>query len=561
MFDIANFLPNVSFSHLNILFLVGLALFGGTVGGRIFQKLKIPQVVGYMVIGIIIGQTGLNIVNQNVIRIMEPFSYFALGIIGFLIGGELKKEVFTKYGKQLITILLFEGLAAFLVVFALIGFIGGFFFEDPKVPWALALVLGAIASATAPAATTNVLWEYRARGPLTTAVIGVVALDDALALFLFAITSSIAVRMVGNGQGSIVLMLFHPLYEILGSIVIGCVFGFALTKIFKVYLDSEKILALSIGAVLLVLGICLAVNFNMLIAAMTLGIIIVNYNPFTSKEVFSLVRGFSPPLYVLFFVMVGASLNFQKLSVAIVVLAVLYLVGMVVGKMVGAYIGAKISGAPAVVRKYLPFCLFSQAGVAIGLSIIAYHLFPHDLGNTIIVIITINAFVVQLFGPSLTKWAVTRAGEVGLNVTEEDIIKKTQVAELMDKNPPVIYENMPLSAVMKIFVESSHLYYPVIDSDKRLVGIISVDSIKHTLMETGIGQLLLAYDLMEPIVITVTGKTHISEAKELFNKYNIDYLPVVKEDNIVDGLIERRMLNKLISTKYMELQKRAEMLG
>ena len=139
--------------HLNALFLLGVILFVGMAGARIFQKLRIPQVVGYIIGGIILGRSGLNIINKDIIEVLVPFNYFALGIIGFMIGGELKKEVFKRYGRQFIVILLSEGVAAFLAVFVLVGTIGSLFFGNPLYYWALGLLLGAIASATAPAAT------------------------------------------------------------------------------------------------------------------------------------------------------------------------------------------------------------------------------------------------------------------------------------------------------------------------------------------------------------------------------------------------------------------------
>ena len=184
MFEqVSYFLAKISASHINILFLLGLALFGGTIGGRLFQKLKIPQVVGYIAIGIVIGETGLKIVSQETIQTLQPFNYFALGLIGFMVGGELRKNVLLKYGKQFITILLCEGITPFLLVTVLVGFFGGFIFGW-KLSWALGLLLGAIASATDPATTMEVFREYRTKGPLTTIAMGIVALDDGLALFL-----------------------------------------------------------------------------------------------------------------------------------------------------------------------------------------------------------------------------------------------------------------------------------------------------------------------------------------------------------------------------------------
>ena len=182
-------LGNISVHHLNILFLLGIALLGGTIGGRIFQKLHIPKVVGYITIGILIGQSGLKLITIDTIHSLKPLNYFALGLIGFMIGGELKKEVITKYGKQFMLILLSEGIGAFVAVALFIAIAGIFIFGNFTNGLALGLLLGAIASATAPAATTSVLWEYRTRGPLTRIVLGIVALDDGLALLLFSIAA------------------------------------------------------------------------------------------------------------------------------------------------------------------------------------------------------------------------------------------------------------------------------------------------------------------------------------------------------------------------------------
>ncbi|UCC95902.1 MAG: cation:proton antiporter, partial [Candidatus Omnitrophota bacterium] len=172
----SHLLTEISLLHLNFLFLLGLALFGGTIGGRLFQKMRIPQVVGYIAIGIVIGESGLKLIGHDIIQTLQPFNYFALGLIGFMIGGELKKEIIVKYGKQFINILLSEGLAAFLAVSFFVGIVGTFLFGDWRFSWALGLLLGAIASATAPAATTQVLREYKTRGPLTRTVLGIVAL-------------------------------------------------------------------------------------------------------------------------------------------------------------------------------------------------------------------------------------------------------------------------------------------------------------------------------------------------------------------------------------------------
>jgi len=550
----------VSVPHLNVLFLLGLALFGGTIGGRLFQKLRIPQVVGYIAIGIVIGESGFRIIDSDIISTLQPLSYFALGLIGFMIGGELKKEAIVKYRKQFIDILLFEGLTAFLVVSILIGGVGSLLFGNPRLSWALGILLGAIASATAPAATREVLREYKTRGPLTRTVLGIVALDDGLALLLFAIASSVAGILIGNSHNGIIETFISPLYKIGGSIVIGVFAGWVLSKLLKKYSEEERVLAFSLGTVLLISGFAIAIHVDMLLAAMTLGVVVTNFTPRKSKDVFKSVEQFAPPIYVLFFVLVGAKLNIRHMTPPIVLLGLIYILGTSGGKAIGANIGASLSGAPKSVKKYLPLCLLSQAGVAIGLSILASHYFPGEIGNTIVIIITAAAFILEIIGPTFVKIAVTKAGEVGLNITEEDIVRRSRAKDLMDKNPPLVYENMKLTDILRIVSDSDNLYYPMVDRDKLLMGIISVEGIRQTFLETDMGGLILAHDLMEPVIARTSSSTSLTEVKEILNRHNIDYLPVVNERNKIEGFIERKKLKKFISTKIIESQKQADSL-
>ncbi|MFH1771430.1 MAG: cation:proton antiporter [Candidatus Omnitrophota bacterium] len=561
MFEgLSGFIPKVPAFHLNMLFLLGLALFGGTIGGRLFQKLRIPQVVGYIAIGIVIGESFLKIIDHDTVIKFQPFNYFALGLIGFMIGGELKKNVLAKYGKQFTDILLLEGIGAFLAVTIFAGVIGHFIFGDWKFSWSLALLLGAISSATAPAATTEVLREYKTRGPLTRTVLGIVALDDGLALLLFAIAASIAGSLMGNINGSILKRFMHPLYEIGGSICLGTIGGLILNKLLKKYTEEERLLAFSIGIVLLVCGLSLAFRVDMLLAAMSLGAIVVNFAPRKSQNIFKLVKGFTPPIYILFFVLVGAKLNISHMTWPLVILGCVYLIARTLGKGFGANFGARISGAPRSVQKYLPLCLLSQAGVAIGLSILASQYFPGRIGDSIVVIVTATAFILEIIGPWFVKFAVTKAGEVGLNITEEDVAYMMKAEDVMDKNSPLIYQNTPLNKILDIFGDSISLYYPVVDSGTKLIGIITVDSIKSTFMARGAGELILAADVLEPVIISVSPDSTLLEVKALLAKYNLEYLPVVTSENKVVGFIERRMIYKIITAKILELERQADAL-
>lgn len=545
---------NISYFHLNTLFVLGLALFGGTIGGRLFQKIRFPQVVGYIMIGLAIGRSGLGIIDAKMLQSFEPFNYFALGLIGFMIGGELHKDALARYGRQFTAILLFEGLISFLLVTVLFGTVGSFLTGNPSASWALGLLLGAIASATAPAATTDVLWEYKAKGPLTSTVFGIVALDDVLAIALFAVASSLATHILGIVHDNVFLSFLRPVYEIGGAVLIGGASGWALVRVIHHYQQKERVLVFMLGMILFVLGLSVALHTSMLLAAMVLGAVVVNGAPTMSKQVFGLAKDFTPPIFVLFFVFIGAKLELQLISPVLVLLVFLYLAGRTIGKMSGAWLGAELSGAPAPVKKYLPFCLFSQAGVAVGLSLVAAHFFSEGLGNAIITIITISTFVVQLIGPPCVKYAVIRAGEDGKNITEEDILRATSVSELMDRDYPVLREDTPAKTVLDIFSSSPYTQYPVTNGEGELSGVVNINGIKDSMSFERTDRLLLCNDIKEEFRHSVAAKTSLYEAKNYMDNSYLGFLPVTDEKGRVIGGFDRRMYKKFISAKLLELQ-------
>lgn len=561
MFDyFTHVLEKISLLHLNILLLLGLSLFGGVVGGRLFQKLKIPQVVGYIIIGILIGKSGFVVVDANVIQALKPFIYFSLGIIGFMVGSELKKDVFLKYGKYVVSILLFEGITSFLLVTLFIGIIGSFLFGSGPMIWALALLLGAIAAATDPAVTISVLKEYKTKGPLTTSLLGIIALDDGLALVLFAIASSVAGILIGNVPHGTLSAILHPFYEIGAAIVVGGLAGLLLSRMLRKYGEKERVLTLSIGFVLLVTGLSLATNISLLMATMTLGVIVTNINPHKSKGAFNLIEGFASPIYVLFFVLIGANIEVKSITAPILALILVYLVSRCAGKVIGVKLGARLSKAPKAIFKYLPLTLFSQAGVAIGLSILASQYFPKEIGNVLVIIIAATTFITQLLGPPCTKFAVTKAKEVGLNITEEDILQQSKASDIMDKEYPFLYENMKLPDILRVFSEDDNLYYPVVDKENKLKGVATVEGIKQTFLEMDVGGLIVAGDLMEPVIAKASRDVSAEEVREILNRYDVDCLTIVDKDDRVEGFIVRKKFHKFLSTKMLELQRQVDSL-
>ena len=546
--------------HLNLLLLLGIAVFSGTVGARLFQKLHIPQVVGYIVIGLILGGSALNLIDIEVVMSLSPLNMLALGIIGFTIGGELKLDLFRRYGKQFVIILFSEGVFAFLVVGLLTGLGAYFFTHDLNRSIAMGVVLGAISSATAPAATVDVLWEYKTRGILTRTILAIVALDDALALLLYGFASSLAAVLLGGGHGSWAANLLMPFWEIFGAVALGLGIGLILAFIARRIEESEKVLAFGLSSIMLGVGLSIILHVESILTTMTLGATLVNFLPRRSKDVFEVVGKFSPPIYVLFFVLVGARLEITSIPVWIIVLAVVYVFGRSMGKISGSWFGAYISKAPEKVRKYLGICLFSQAGVAVGLSILASERFGGNIGEPIILIVTSTTFLVQIIGPPLVKLGVRKAGEIGMNITEEGLIKTYKVSDVMDTKHASILDHTSIREIIKVFGQTDSFYYAVIDKDKKLIGGITMDGIRNTFMTQELNDWLVAIDIMEPVIATVTPKMPLAEAFERTKKLDVEHLPVIagdKDDKLV-GVLNCRAVHRSLSAEVLARQQKAD---
>lgn len=564
-----NFMHFFSVEATNLILLLGLIMFLGAIGGRLFQKLKIPQVVGYIVIGIIIGSSGFQILTPNTIAALDPISGVALSLIGFLIGAELKTSVIKKYGKQFTGILLFESIVPFLVVSVVVTTIT--FFVTKNFAWAisLGLVLGSISSATAPAATTDVLKENRTRGPLTTTVLGIVAMDDAVALILYAIASSFASSFLGTkgiGLGQQLLMLC---YDVFGSIVVGSIMGFILGKIIQnMMTDEGRILSFSLGTLFLSTGICTFLNLDNILAAMSMGFFLVNFAPVKTHPTFQLVEKFTPPIYVMFFVLVGAKLNIWNVTPFVAVISIVYVFCRTIGKSFGSHFGAWLTKAPVTVKKYLPFCLLSQAGVAIGLSIAAGQQFSDTIGGTIMLIVTATTFIVQIIGPICVKYGITKAGECGLDITEDDLVKHCFVKDLTWDNekvcstqsPAILKENCLVNSILEMFSHRYNQNYVVCDKDGKLAGIITLENLKESLLVTELSDCLGAVDLMEPAPVVCLPETSVIELKEMFVKFDVDAIPIVSIEGKLLGVAERHILDHYLHTKMVELHKKAASL-
>lgn len=564
---LSNLLPGcVHFLTLNgaqFVLLVGIMMFFGSFGGRIFQKLKIPQVVGYIVVGILLGVSGFVILGKETIAALNPISTVALSLIGFLVGAELKIEIIKKYGKQFVGILIGESITPFFVVGILTGFVTFLFTKSVASAISFGLLLGSICAATAPAATTDVLKEYRTKGPLTTTILGIVAMDDAVALILYAIAATISAPLLGGHSVSFLSQLGAIAYDILGSIILGLTFGFIMNLVLKKIMNNEgRVLGFALGTLFLCTGICDALNLDNILSAMFIGFFMTNFAHPKTNQMFKLVEKYTPPIYVLFFVTVGAKLNIWIVTPFIAVIALLYVSGRTIGKTIGSRLGARLTHAPMSVKKYLPFCLLSQAGVAIGLSIAAGNDFPDSIGPQIMLIITATTFIVQILGPICVKYGVSKAGEVGLNVTVEDIMKTAKVAEVevlgtkicSKDSYTIVDETLTVGEIIGSFSKHENTNYEVRGSDGKIVGQISLEHLKEAMAIGEMGEFMLAMDIMDSPKTFCSPEMTLPEAYQLFVDFDTEAICIADSENKPLGILEKFTVDHYLHTKMVELE-------
>ncbi len=382
------------------LFYLGIMLFAGLLFGRLAKLIHLPNVTGYLVAGLVLGPFVTGVIPQGTVEGLDIVSDIALGFIAVSIGSEFKFSYFKRVGASPIVIAVFEGVMAIAAVAAALMLFG---FDI-----SLALLLGAIASATAPAATVMVVRQYKAKGPVTETLMSVVALDDAVALMGFGFAVA-AVKAMANPSADIAMSVLQPFIDVALSLGIGVALGFVLSFPYRWFKKDGNRLCIIAGSVFVTVALSELVGGSSLLSSMALGATLVNVTRATPRVMAALDR-VTPPIFMLFFVVSGASLDISVLP-SIGLVGVIYLLARVAGKMGGAWLGATVSKAPQAVRKYLGGALIPQAGVAIGLTILAGQVVP-DYAPTIRAVVLCATMVYELIGPGITKFMLTRAGEI-----------------------------------------------------------------------------------------------------------------------------------------------------
>ena len=428
---------------MEYLLAIGLAMFAGLFLSRLASKFNLPDVTSYLVAGVLIGPLclgalgipNLGLPSFDFVEKLGLISDVSLGFIAFSIGNEFRLEELKHIGRQATIVAIFQALSA--TIFVDVGLLILHLFLGDTLPVSTCIVLGAIATATAPAATVMVINQYKAKGSLTNILLPIVALDDAVGLIVFAVSTGIAKALI-SGSINLVSVIVNPLVEIVASLVLGAALGWVFSIVEKFFNSRSKRLSLAVAFVFLctafskielTFGNGVEIGFSSLLVCMMCGTIFCNLCDFSDEIMYRTDR-WTAPVYVLFFVLSGAELDLRVFgSAAVVGIGLVYILMRSAGKIVGASVSSRMVGCPKTVCKYLGITLLPQAGVALGMSATVAADFGAE-GAIMRSIVLFSVLIYELVGPILTKIALTASGEI----TPKTISNRGVLPEEIHKN-------------------------------------------------------------------------------------------------------------------------------
>jgi Kef-type K+ transport system membrane component KefB len=406
---------------LPILLVLGITIIVSFYCGKSTKFIKLPSIIGYMVLGVVFGPSFFNIVSDPLQVHLAFITEIALGFVALSIGIELNLNSLKKLGKGIIYIIFAESFGAFLLVFITILIV------TRNLP--LSLIFGAVAPATAPAGTVAVIQEYKAKGSLTKALYAIVGFDDGLAIIIFGFASAIArnllLKQTGAASGNLFLMIFNPVKEIVLSVIVGAIIAVLFSFLARKLSHSGDVLILVVGFIFVANGLSTLLHLSLILTNMVVGILVVNTQPHALvQKIHDRLPMVMPLLFILFFTLAGAHLHLSALP-SLGLLGIIYIMMRPTGKILGAYLASLFGHVEEKIKKYVGLGLLSQAGVAIGLALIVKHEFQglgHVLasgkttgdviGTTIITTVTATCIFFEIVGPIFAKIALQKAGEI-----------------------------------------------------------------------------------------------------------------------------------------------------
>jgi len=397
-----------------VLLTMGLMIFIGLFFGKLTQRIKLPSIIGFMVVGVFLGPSVFNLIDETLITELDFITEVALAFVAVSIGLELRMRTLRQQGRAIIVIIITETLMAFALVTTAVTLLTG--------NLALGLLFGGLAPASAPAGTVAIIQEYKARGSLTKALYSVVGFDDGLGIIIFgfaaAVSRSILAQQAGGDPAGFLELIAAPLLEVVLSILVGVLIAMIFGIIARRMNNKQDIFILLFATVLITTGLSVPLHLSLILTNMVIGFVVVNTQPGTVIRKFEgELQNIMPLLFVMFFVLAGANLHLSALP-SLGALGLVYILSRSVGLTGGAALGGALGRAEPKLRKYLGMGILSQAGVAIGLALIVKHEFAAlgevgmEIGNTIITTVTATSIFFELVGPILAKVGLQKAGEI-----------------------------------------------------------------------------------------------------------------------------------------------------
>ena len=540
--------------------------------GRFVSHFRVPKVTGYLLAGILLSPSAINIFSNVLSQRIDGsicelrfLCDFALGLIAFSIGGEFQNERFKKMGKKVITISLCETFATFFLVFCSI------FFFTTNLP--VAICLGILSIATAPAATLLVLREYDSEGVVTNSLLILTGLNNFICLTLFTICFPTVIALShGESFTTFILTLFSSLGSMLVSLAAGLILGFFLSIFEKRITKANELIVLTVGTIILGIGLAQMLNVSPLLVNLVMGATVINIAK-KGKMLFEEIQRIDLPIYAAFFALSGASLHWDLLSVVGGV-GVLYVAGRVAGKVLGVFYGAVQARASQSLKRYGGCGLLAQAGVALGLALLIEDR-DQKLGEVVSTTIFSTVIVFEILGPLAVRWSIVKSGEVKViklihrdegtpfRDTFREIILRLRhslgiplwkskqftgevlVEHVMRTHVEVIHEETHLDQILKVIEHSRYNLFPVVNEIGEFTGMISFQDIRDVLYDGIMKDLVIAKDVANPAGPFIHSKATINEALDLFEVEKIDLLPVIddqKTKHLIGVLTQRDVL-------------------
>ncbi len=537
--------------------------------GRFVSHFRVPKVTGYLLAGILLSPSAINIFSNVLSQRIDDsicelrfLCDLALGLIAFCIGGEFQNERFKKMGKKIITISLCETFATFFLVFC------SLFFFTTNLP--VAICLGILAIATAPAATLLVLREYDSEGVVTNSLLILTGLNNFICLTLFTICFPTVIALShGESSTTFILTIFSSLGSMLVSLAAGFILGFLLSVFEKRITKANELIVLTVGTIILGIGLAQMLNVSPLLVNLVMGATVINIAK-KGKMLFEELKRIDLPIYAAFFALSGASLHWDLLSVVGGV-GVLYVAGRVAGKVLGVFYGAVQARASQSLKRYGGCGLLAQAGVALGLALLIEDR-DQKLGEVVSTTIFSTVIVFEILGPLAVRWSIVKSGEVKViklihrdegtpfRDTFREIILRLRhslgipvwkskqftgevlVEHVMRTHVEVIHEETHLDQILKVIEHSRYNLFPVVNEIGEFTGMISFQDIRDVLYDGIMKDLVIAKDVANPAGPFIHSKATINEALDLFELEKTDLLPVIddRETKHLVGILTQR---------------------